>query len=226
MSRLVCDTIHCAEFAARITSFEDGHQQVVPVSSFESRVAYRYGAGRDWLDSTESRELAALLAAYWGVEPNWPPRVQRAIRLCERASQAPFFQESQPRIVTGLEAVLTTSRRDVSKQFRERVTALAAHLAIAGVSKRLADRMYDARSQAYHGEDVELFSGHPGSVAPAMTERQQRALDETRLLQRVLRSAVRKAIEDDDFRSLLGDPHAVRSKWPVYVRRCYRTRAI
>jgi hypothetical protein len=173
MSRLIADTTHCSEFAARIVTHEDGEQQVIPLYGFDARIAYRYGRGRDWLDEEEARELVALADAFWRVEPDWSPRIRRAIRHLERASQMRFFGESQPRIVTGLEAVLTTNSSYVSKQFRERVTALADDLGVAGVSKRMADRMYEARSQAYHGDDVRLFSGHPGSHAPDMTKAQK-----------------------------------------------------
>ena len=189
MSPLICDTTHCSEFAGRIITHEDGEQQVIPLYAFDARIAYRYGRERDWLDNNEANELAALLSAFWRIEPNWPPRVQRAMRYCERASQMPFLQESHPRLVTGLEAILNTNRSHISKQFRERVLALAEELGIGSVSKRLADRMYEARSQAYHGYDVRLFSGHPGatrsrssigrewgSVSPRMARSTVRAL--------------------------------------------------
>jgi hypothetical protein len=227
MSRLIVDTTHCPEFAARIVTHEDGEQQVIPLYAFEARLSYRYGTGRDWLDEREAQELAALTDAYWRVEQDLEPRIRRAIRHCERASQVPFLAESEPRIVTGLEAVLTTSESHVSKQFRQRVSALAQEVGVDGVSKRLADRMYTARSQAYHGDEVSLFSGHPGSAAQDLSEDQRRALNETRLLQRVLQRAVRKSIEDPEFRRVLADPEAVRARWPVAIRsRWFRRRHI
>jgi hypothetical protein len=218
LSRLVRDTVHCTEFAGRIVDHGDGQQQVIPLDDFNARVAYRYGRDRDWLDEVEAAELAALLERFWQVEPDWPPRVRRAIQHCERASQTPFFLESQPRIVTGLEAVLNSHPSHVTKQFRERVVAVADDLGIPNVSKRFADRMYEARSQAYHGEDVRLFSGHPGAAAPVLTDRQQQAIDQAKRLQLILRSLVRKAIEDHAFRNLLADVAAVRARWPVRIR--------
>lgn len=66
---------------------------MIPLRSFDARIAYRYGRERDWLDAEEANELRELLAAFWQVELRWPGRIQRAIRHCERASQLPFFQE-------------------------------------------------------------------------------------------------------------------------------------
>jgi hypothetical protein len=223
MSRLIRDNSHCSEFAARIVDHEDDEQQVIPLASFDARLAFRYGRERDWLDAGEADELRDLLTAFWQVEPDWPARVQRAMRHCERASQLPFFQESQPRLVTALEAILNTSTSHVSKQFRERVPALAAELGIDGISKRMADRQYEARSQAYHGGEVRLFSGHPGSAAPELTEPEERVLAETRLLQQVIRRAMRLAIEDASIRDLLGDESAVRERFPVRVQRWWRS---
>lgn len=219
MSRLVRDSAHCAEFAGRLIDYEDGEQQVVPLYGFEFRLAYRLKQDRGWLDAAEAAELAALVDAYLSVEPNWPTRVRRAINSCDRASQLPYLSESQPRLVTGLEALLSTHSTQLTKLFRERVYALAQDLGIEGLSKTLLDRMYKARSQAYHGSEVRLFSGDPEAPRGVLSPSQQRAVNETILLQQVLRSAVRKTIEDADFRALFDDDAAIRDRWPVRVRR-------
>lgn len=219
MSRLVRDNSHCAEFAGRLIDYEDGEQQVVPLNGFEFRLAYRFKQDRGWLDAAEAVELATLVDAYFAIEPNWPRRVRRAINSCDRAAQLPYLSESQPRLVTGLEALLNTHNSHTTKQFRERVRALAHDLGVEGLSKNLLDRMYKARSQAYHGSEVRLFSGDPAAPRGVLSASQQRAVDETILLQQVLRSAARKAIEDADFRALFEDDAAIRDQWPVQVRR-------
>jgi hypothetical protein len=214
LSRLVRDTVHCSEFAGRIVDHSDGEQQVIPLYGFESRLAYRYGRGRDWLDEADAAELRDLLAAFIAVEPNWPARVRRGIRNCERASQTPYLSESQPRLVTGLEALFNTNPSNVSKQFRERVRALATELGIDGVSGRLLDRMYDFRSKAYHGDEIHLLTGDP-EVQPEIAAQHRQLVVESALLQRVLRATVRKAIEDADFRELFAGGDRVRQRWPV-----------
>jgi len=217
LSRLVRDNVHCAEFAGRLVDHEDGEQQVIPLDGFEFRLAYRYGRDRDWLDADEAEELRTLLDRFLQIEPNWPSRVRLGIRNCDRASQMPYLTESQPRLVTGLEAMLNTSSRHVSKQFRERVHALAAELGIDGVNGDLLDRMYDFRSKAYHGDDIHLVSGDPDRQ-PEIAEQHAQLVAEARLLQRVLRGAVRKAIEDDDFRAVFEEDERVRQRWPVSIR--------
>jgi hypothetical protein len=217
LSRLVRDTVHCAEFAGRFVDHADGEQQIIPLSGFESRLAYRYGHGRDWLDEADAAELRDLLAAFMAVEPNWPGRVRRSIRNCERASQTPFLSESQPRLVTALEALLNTNNASVSKQFRDRVGALARELGVDGVSGRFLNRMYEFRSKAYHGDEIHLLSADPESQ-PEIAEQHRRMVNESALLQRVLRGAVRKAIEDAAFRQLFETDEGVRRRWPVIVR--------
>jgi hypothetical protein len=216
LSRLIRDNAHCAEFAGRIVDHEDGEQQVIALSGFESRVAYRYGRDRDWLDAAEAAELQVLLDRFLQAEPDWPPRVRRGIRNCERASQTPFLSESQPRLVTGLEALLNTNPGHVSKQFRERVRVLATELGINGVSGGLLDRMYDFRSKAYHGDDIKLISGDPAQH-PEIAEKHAQLVAEVRLLQQVLRATVRRAIEDGDFRAVFEEDERVRLRWPVSI---------
>jgi hypothetical protein len=216
LSRFVRDNVHCTEFAGRIIEHEDGEQQVVPLYGFDFRLAYRYGRTRDWLDAADAAELRTLLDRFRQVEPSWPPRVRRGIRNCDRASQLPYLSESQPRLVTAFEALINTSSGHVSKQFRTRVRALAVELGIEGVSGRLLDRMYDFRSKAHHGDDIPLLSGEPEKHSE-IAEQHRRVVEEAALLQKVLRAAVRKTIEDDDFRAVFGDDDRIRQRWPVRV---------
>ncbi len=219
MSRFVRDNVHCSEFAGRLVEHEDGEQQVIPLADFEFRLAYRYGRDRDWLDADDAddaAELRTLLDRFLQVGPAWPSRVRRGIRNCERASQTPYLSESQPRLVTGLEALLSTNLGHVGKQFRERTGALATEFGIDGVSEQMLGRMYDFRSGAYHGDEIHLLSSDPNRQ-PEIAEQHRELVGEARLLQRVLRATVRKAIEDDDFRDVFEEDECVRQRWPVVI---------
>jgi hypothetical protein len=216
LSRLVRDNAHCAEFAGRIVDHEDGEQQIIPLYAFESRLAYRYGRERDWLDEAEADALTTLLDRFLDIEPDRPPRVRRAIRNCERASQTPFLLESQPRLVTAFEALLNTHPTHVSKQFRDRVRTVAAEVGAGAVSGRMLDRMYDLRSKAYHGDDVHLYSGDPGA-SPRVAERDRQIVEEAKSLQTVLRATVRRALEDEAFRAVFEEDERIVQRWPVTV---------
>jgi hypothetical protein len=111
LSWLVRDNTHCSEFAGRIFTDAEGGKEVLPVRGVEFRLAYRYARDRGWLDA--AAELSPLLNAFLQVEPDWPPRIRRAINFCERASQTIFLLESQPRLVTGLEALAPPSGRRI-----------------------------------------------------------------------------------------------------------------
>lgn len=221
LSRLVRDNAHCTEFAGRIVDHADGEQQIIPLTGFESRLAYRYSRTRDWLDATDAGALRAFLDSYWAVEPNWPERVRLGIRYCERASQSPYLSESQPRLVTAFEALFNTDSTYVSRQFRERVRAVARELGIDGISGKFLDRMYDFRSKAYHGDEIPLVSGDP-KVHPQLGDAKQRLLADASRLQTVLRAVVRTAIENKDFRASFASRDAVRARWPVRTSRSPR----
>jgi hypothetical protein len=76
------------------------------------------------------------------------------------------------------------------------------------VSKNFARKMYKARSQGLHGDDVELFAH--GSATP-----QNEAIEQAARLEEVLRRAVRQAIEDDAFRAHFEDDASVDAWCPI-----------
>lgn len=63
-----------------------------------------------------------------------------------------------PILVSGLEALLSVQDVELTKQFIERVTAVAAELGIGGVDEAFCREIYKARSQWVHGSHVRLFS--------------------------------------------------------------------
>jgi hypothetical protein len=196
LSRLVRDNDHSTEL------------RVMPHDGGESREAYRMLDERDWLDTSEAMELADLLNAFWS-SGQLPRRVERALWASEHVAWERYLDVILPSLVAALEGMLNTSKRQLIRQFSTRVSALASDLGVADVSKNLCRRMYEARSQGAHGMDVDLFK--PEARRDENVKRLAR-------LQVVLRSAIRRAIEDADFRAAFDGDETVRTRWPVEAR--------
>lgn len=210
LSRLVLDNAYCSEFAARVVE-ENGDITIIPISSYEERLAYRLREERFWLTVEEAAQLAALRDAYRAVSGALPDRVSRALWHAERSTHTRYLHEAVTQIVTGLEALLKTERHEATRQFTVRAPALAAELGFEPTGVDWA-AVYAARSDASHGARVELFApaGHAAGGAPPLE-----AVAQVAGAQDVLRTAVRKAIEDTDFRASFADDEAVRGRWPL-----------
>ena len=139
---------------------------------------------------------------YFSNAETLPPRVRNALWLCEYGYRIYWLDIRWPHTVTALEALLNTDRPKLRAQFVERSVALAGELSVPGLDKDLADRAYTARSEAVHGSRVR-FEDNP------------QAADELDLLQTLLRRALRKALEDDEFRLIFADTNSVRQRWPI-----------
>jgi hypothetical protein len=85
-----------------------------------------------------------------------------------------------------------------------------------GVTEEFCDDMYDARSDWVHGNKVELFAGgsHGGEGGP-VNDAQREAMAAVALLQDVLRTAARRAVEDPAFRETFRVDDAIRARWPI-----------
>ncbi|MGH3041083.1 MAG: hypothetical protein ACRDNG_04985 [Gaiellaceae bacterium] len=211
LSRLVRDNFYCTEFAARVIEAPDRPRRIVPILSFENRLAYRLRNERFWLTEAEAGELAQLAATYWAEADELPGRVRRAFWHTERSSHSPYLEEATVRIVIGLEALLKTERHHATSQFTTRAPALAAELGL-DVGATDWDEVYAARSDAAHGAEVMLFAS-PGRAPGGAPDPD--AVASITVAQDVLRAAVRRAIEDDVFRANFDDVDAVRSAWPI-----------
>jgi hypothetical protein len=222
LSRLVRDNGYSTEYAARLIDYEDGQRCVVYVPYREDKAIYRLRRGREWLDAAEGRELAALLAAYWECREDLPPRVREAMWRMAFGSRIRWADMLVPILVSGLEALLKIGRRDLTQQFRRRVSALAVDLDVGGMTEDLAEQLYDGRSDWVHGSHVQLFVG-PGSAAEVQddepegpqTRDEESAFAAVAVLQDVLRRAVRRAIEDPDFRQVFDADETIGKRWPA-----------
>jgi hypothetical protein len=223
LSRLVRDNGYSTEYAARLLDYEDGQRCIVYVLHREDKAIWRLHRDREWLDAAEGRELASLLAAYWGCREQLPPRVRRAMWRMAYAPRIRWADMVVPILVGGIEALLKIGRRDLTQQFKKRAPALAADVGIDGLDEDLAERLYDGRSDWVHGSHVQLFAGpSAGTDNPAEEESEgpqssdeRSALAEVALLQDVLRGAVRRAIEDAEFRQIFATDETIAERWPA-----------
>jgi len=223
LSRLVRDNGYSTEYAARLMDYEDGQRCVVYVPYREDKAIYRLHRDREWLDAAEGRELAALLAAYWECRDELPPRVRRAMWRMAYAPRIRWTDMLVPVLVGGLEALLKIGRRDLTEQFKKRAPALAADLGTDGLTEDLADQLYDGRSDWVHGSHVQLFTRPsagaetPGEDEPEgpQSSDEQSAFAAVALLQDVLRGAVRRAIEDAEFRQVFSGDESIEQRWPA-----------
>lgn len=223
VSRLVRDNAYSTEFAARIIDHADGARVVAWAPTGESKHVYRLRRDRDWLDYEDAVALRGLLAQWWTFGDELPERVRRAAWRVEYASWLRWGDLALPILVSGLEALLKTERGRATSQFKTRVPALAAEVGVDGVTNELCERMYDTRSEWVHGARVRLFASGSeaerqreageGAGGPQDDEESDRFV-EIRLVQDVLRAAVRRAIEDAVFRAIFESDAAIQDRWP------------
>ncbi len=203
LSRLILSNAYSTTYAARIEEASGSRpREVVPVhepTRFEAWVPAP--TRRDWLDHEEALALAALAARYWKSGGTLPRRISNALWLCEYGYRIYWADVRWPHTVTALEALLSTDRKNLRAQFVKRSTAMAAEFGLTGFDEHFAHRAYTARSEAVHGSRVRF-------------EDNSKAANELDLLETLLRCALRKAIEDEQFRSSFTD-EGVRQRWPV-----------
>lgn len=209
LSRLIHDNAFCSEYAGRIIERARQPRKIVPVASLELRLAYRLANDRPWLTVAEAEQLARLRSADDAAE--LPDRVKRAFWRTERSAHSPYLSEAVTNTVTGLEALLKTELHQATRQFTTRVPALATELGLDPRAANWAD-VYGARSDSSHGSEIALFSP-PGWSASAPPHPNAVRVVATAL--RVLRAAIRRAIEDEQFRAKFASDDAVRAAFPI-----------
>lgn len=112
--------------------------------------------------------------------------------------------------VTGIEALVNVAFDKIAKQFTVRSTAIAAECGLQ-FSKRQATRTYSMRSRVNHG---------------AATSLPEDELDLLIATERVLRTAIRRAIMDRAFAGLFASDAAIEARWPVPITMTERIRRL
>ena len=206
LSRLIRDNGFSLQYAARVIEQPGRERMIRPAGATDGSAAYRVLPGREWLDGPEAEALAGLLAKYHDV--TLPPRVREALWRAEYATRMARIDMMTFAIVSGLEALVKVGFSRSTSQFKRRVPALAKAVEVEGIDAALCGRMYDARSGWAHGSMV-LFD-----LGDSPTEEdKRRVLEEVAAVRDLLRAAVRKAIEDGDFRAVFLEDSAIRARF-------------
>jgi hypothetical protein len=213
LSRLVLDNAHSYEFAGRVIDRTDGYRKIAPLTGYDGRVAYRARKARFWFTDAEATELRTLLELYRAVKDVLPDRVKRALWQAELSAQSRYLTEAVTHIATGLEALLNAGEEEpIAAQFVKRSRQLADELEIEGTSNTYWSWIYGARSHVVHGAESKLLA--PTGWAESDEEPPPDVVKIAKA-QDVLRAAIRRAIEDDDYRGVFETEDAIRERWPL-----------
>jgi hypothetical protein len=215
LSRLVRDNAFSTQYAARIFDYADGQQQIIPALATDATRIYRLRTNRDWLDPAEAGELADLLRAYWRVRADLPDRVRRALWRAEWSCSIAWADVALPAIVSGLESLLKTERHGTTRQFVTRAPLLGSRVGIPGVTAELCYVAYDGRSSWIHGAHVRLFVQEDPKDEAALDARERVALRNVAVFQDLLRTTVRRAIEDTELQEIFSSDDSIRAQWPM-----------
>lgn len=211
LSRLVRPTATGTEYSARVRIDTDGQVvQIIPGAT-TGPLAQAYVKDEDRgarLTKDDAEELRSLLRCFDAVSHALPPRVLRALWNHEVACCTYWSELRWTTVVTALECLVHTDRRDSTKQFTVRTVSLARKLDI-DFGQADAGRAYDMRSSLVHGQG---FMANPADAKLLS------------VMEAVLRAAVRKAIEVDGFRNMFGDNNRIQAEFGTASARLHRKR--
>jgi hypothetical protein len=205
MSRLIRDNGHDARYSVRVIegfSSPEGSRQIMAGAGWEAW--YVPDGERKWLSQAEAELLARLLQQRLAIEV-FSARVENALWLAEFGARTPLAVVAGIWTVAALEALLNTHPYRLRRQFRERCQGLASELSVDGVTDDVTNRFYTARSEAVHG-------GLGGG------DDQEPFLADLATMRRLLRTAVRRCIEETDVRAIFDSNNDVATKWPVSMK--------
>ena len=203
LSRLVHPTTIGFEYSARLflnDAQTDVDEAVVGPFKGPGAAAYLAEASRDWLTDAEAVATGDLLQAFYEGEDGRPHRINRAIRFHEYAARSDQLENRWVLIVTALESLINVEVRDQSRQFRTRTVQLAEACGAPWTDAE-AREAYRLRSKLTHGQPVT----DPGAEG----------LQLYRNLESVLRSALTRAILEQDFAANFSSDDQIQAAWPL-----------
>lgn len=203
LSRLIRPTSVSGDYAARIERNE-AYLRIIP-AGVRTQSYVLDTSTPPWLSQVEAEQLMVLVERYriLAGELGATSRLGTALWFAEHGAHNFYVEIRLLHAVTGLEALLNTSGDQATKQFTTRLASLASELGFT-MSKTQASKIYEARSEASHGM--------PAVLGPDQAKRDKSA-ERLDLIEAVLRAAVRRGLEDDDFRAALSSAGGVEDRW-------------
>jgi hypothetical protein len=154
-------------------------------------------AARDFLTDKDATVTGNLLVGFHENSATFPARLQRAFWNHEYAAGIEWLDIRWTVVATALESLVHTDRRSSTRQFVDRVAALADRVQVR-FSRGDAVQAYDLRSRLAHG-------GSLGSVERTTTDLYCR-------MEEVLRASIRTAIQDSNLRAIFGNDDRIRAE--------------
>lgn len=202
LSRLVRPTSIGFKYSARVTLGSANQIELIVPGPVCGLLAHAYVVpdGHDWLSDQDASEVSCLFASFAEISSSLPKRVKRAFWNCEYAAALEWVDVRWTVIAAGLEALVHTDRNGSTRQFVDRVATLAKRLSV-DFTESDVERAYDVRSSGVHGRGFESLDDSTLAVYCKM--------------ETVLRSSIRRAIEDGAFRGIFLDEERIRAEFPL-----------
>ncbi len=200
LSRLVHQTTISTHFAARLIYSDNSLSMIVPgpTQGFGSYAWVCRQDWRNWLTIQEACELGRLLAAY--NRDKLPRRLRRAMW---HFLYACLTAEPHPRLtllVTGLEALVNTSGRNVKARFSKRLTQIGSEIGVS-TSEGALKEAFKCRSSLAHGQAFECDD--------------TRFREMCEMLEDLLRKTIKRAILEEDFANRFQSEETIDLEYPV-----------
>ncbi|HWZ53080.1 MAG TPA: hypothetical protein VNW54_16615 [Granulicella sp.] len=204
LSRLIQPTSTGLRYCAYISDLSPDARVVraIPFKGISHDVILGPGT-RDWLTEADGTEVQKLMV--W-LGRDMHERVRRAYWNHEYALRLYELDMRWPLIVGGFEALINTGRKEVTWQFTDRVSRLAAQFGISLTEDDL-DKAYNLRSRLVHGERFlhALDASVPVIDQPVLYQK----------LETLLRLTVRECLMDGSFHDHFKDGPTVEACWPL-----------
>jgi len=203
LSRLVRPTSLSLQYAVRLIGRLGAERHEVipgPVRGFGAE-AWTMAPEHDWLSPEDFGRLRELMSLFDANSFDARSRVARAFWYHEYAARTYMVDVRWPLVATALETLLGTNKDPTSQRFIQRVPQLATLLGLPELSNTGARRMRGMRSALVHGQK----HGGLGEDDFALY----------RIMEGLLREALRRAVVDLDFRGLFADDASVSAAFPL-----------